>query len=67
MSNNNLELMEWGDGTVRLAYWDSLHGEDESFILHDGEAYVEDEKGFRVSVNLVDELIRMVKKINQKV
>lgn len=34
-----LELMEWGDGTIRLSFWDSLHGHDEVFILNeDGTA-----------------------------
>lgn len=56
--------MSWGDGTVRLTFWNSLHGEDESFILDkDGQAYVEDEKGFRVSVNLVYKLRKLAKKI----
>lgn len=34
MSNGwKLELSRWGDGTTRLTFWDSLHGEDEHFIL----------------------------------
>jgi hypothetical protein len=40
MSNGwQLELSTWGDGTVRLAFWDSLHGHDEVFRLNeDGTA-----------------------------
>lgn len=66
MTNKNLELMEWGDGTIRLTYWDSLHGENESYILDaDGQAYIEDEKDFRVSINLVEKLRKLIKKSNK--
>lgn len=34
-----LELSEWGDGTIRLSFWDLLHGDDIHFILNlDGSA-----------------------------
>lgn len=35
-----LELGTWGDGTIRLYFEDSLHGNDRVFILDaDGRAY----------------------------
>lgn len=34
-----LELLKWGDGTIRLAWWDSLEGHDRIFVLReDGTA-----------------------------
>lgn len=34
------ELMEWGDGTIRLHYEDRLAGRDRSFVLTEsGEAF----------------------------
>ncbi len=40
MSNGHRwELSEWGDGTVRLAHWNSLTGEDTIIVLNpDGTA-----------------------------
>lgn len=35
-----LELLVWGDGTIRLTYWDHMHGNDRVFLLDaDGQAY----------------------------
>jgi len=34
------ELLQWGDGTIRLAFWDSESGNDQIFILDaDGKVY----------------------------
>jgi hypothetical protein len=34
-----LELSDWGDGSVRLTFWDSMHGDDRVFVLlEDGTA-----------------------------
>lgn len=34
MSNGwQLEFGEWGDGSLRLAFWDSFHGEDRIYRL----------------------------------
>lgn len=30
-----MELGTWGDGTIRLAFWDSMHGDDRIFILNE--------------------------------
>lgn len=55
-----LELLTWGDGTIRLSFWDSLHGQDRIFILEaDGRAYEADEADTRTSVDLVLELRKM--------
>jgi hypothetical protein len=54
------ELLIWGDGTIRLSFWDSLKGEDRIFILgDDGQAYVEEDDGSRSRVDLVVELREM--------
>lgn len=29
----DLELGQWGDGSIRLAYWDHLEGKDRIFVL----------------------------------
>lgn len=53
----DLELLAWGDGTIRLAFWDSMEGKDRIFILaDDGQAYVEEDDGSRTRVDLVTEL-----------
>lgn len=67
MSKNNIELLKWGDGTIRLAFWDSLHGDDAIFVLwKNGQAFrseveyasPDDEVGMHhmTPVNLVREL-----------
>ena len=28
-----LELQQWGDGSIRLAYWDYMEGKDRIFVL----------------------------------
>lgn len=65
-----LELIEWGDGTTRLSFWDSLHGEDRIFILKpDGTAEEEVTIGDRdevQSVNLVTELLGLLKWLNDR-
>ena len=58
----DFELLKWGDHTIRLSHWDSLHGVDKIYILNkDGTVDVEwadseDEKVYRHPVNLVQEL-----------
>jgi hypothetical protein len=60
-----LELGQWGDGTIRLAFWDSLHGADVFFVLSaGGKAYRagdEQEDGSEVltEVDLVEVLRAM--------
>lgn len=39
MSKNNLELGEWGDGSIQIAFWNSATGQDVFFNLkEDGTA-----------------------------
>lgn len=68
MSKNNLELLEWGDGTTRLTYWDNLQGEDISFILNDdGNVYIEDPSDDKCVIRIYDftnRLRELVNKIN---
>ena len=41
MTKNNMELAEWGDGTIRLAFWENMHGDDKIFVLGgDGQAFL---------------------------
>ena len=65
MSKNNLELTRWGrDGNIRLAYWDSLHGDDVVFLLNeDGTCRLEE--GSKPT-NLVKELIKLCEKIEEE-
>ena len=69
MNKNNLELSKWGDGTIRLTYWDSLHGEDVSYILNDDDkVYIEDpsdDKHVFQIYNFVGELIKLERRINK--
>ena len=53
--------MKWGDGEIRLAFWDSLHGEDIIYILSErGDAFLELEEGELLEqVNLVEELCKL--------
>lgn len=61
----NLELTTWGDGTTRLAYWDTISGADRIFILgDDGQAYEEDDDEQRRPVELVAVLRAMAKEEN---
>lgn len=58
------ELLAWGDGTIRLSFWDSLHGSVRDFILgEDGRAYIEIEQSdgteIREPVDLIAELRKM--------
>lgn len=56
------ELLAWGDGTIRLTFWDSDYGNDRSFILGvDGLAYEEAKDETRHVVDLIVELRKMVK------
>jgi len=56
-----LELLLWGDETIRLSFWDSLEGKDRVFLLGgDGLAYIEGDDGTLELVNLVNELRGMV-------
>ncbi len=53
----DLELYEWGDGTIRLTYEDYMHGLDRHFVLcADGsceEVTTNDGSETRTMVNLV--------------
>jgi hypothetical protein len=60
-----LELMQWGDGTIRLSYEDWKSGKDRVFILNaDGTAHesTQNEDGTETlrEVNLIDELRLMI-------
>lgn len=40
MSQNNMELLKWGDGTIRLSFWDAISGADVVFVLQpSGQAW----------------------------
>jgi hypothetical protein len=62
-----LELLVWGDGTIRLTYWDSAAGADKVFLLgDDGRAYLtdygdDDDQEIRRPVDLVLSLRQMAK------
>lgn len=67
MSNGfKWELSQWGDGTTRLAYWDSLTGKDTVIVLNnDGTASLssyQDESDFEQlePINLSEFLIRWI-------
>jgi hypothetical protein len=50
----DLDLCTWGDGGIRLVFWDYLQGQDQVFVLHaDGTATQETEGETETSVNLV--------------
>ena len=59
------ELLVWGDGTIRLAFWDSLRGNDRIFILREGldamesSAAAEHDEEVLTPVNLIAELRKM--------
>lgn len=61
-----LELLQWGDGSIRLSYWDHMEGKDRIFVLMgDGtarEAHGEDQEGEEIltPVDLVAALRAMV-------
>lgn len=60
--SQNMELGTWGDGTIRLAFWDRMHGDDRIFILNEdgttSQSSGDDEAGEEVvtSVDLVAKL-----------
>jgi len=62
-----LELLEWGDGTIRLSSWDSMHGDDVIFILNeDGTAYrsyYDGEEERQEPVNLVIALRELIQRV----
>lgn len=31
-----MELLKWGDGTIRLSFWDAVSGNDAIFVLGEG-------------------------------
>lgn len=81
MSNGfKLELLKWGDGNDTLAYWDSLSGDDEIFVLSDdGKAYRStenipdnwdwrDKTDYTVleEVNLVEALKKLLRRLEQE-
>ena len=52
-----MELSAWGDGTIRLSFWDSEHGHDRIYILgEDGQTYTEDDDDKRTPVDMITEL-----------
>lgn len=60
-----LELMQWGDETIRLSYEDRESGKDRVFILNaDGTAHeaTQNEDGTETlrKVDLIDELRLMI-------
>ena len=60
-----LELMQWGDETIRLSYEDRESGKDRVFVLNaDGTAHeaVQNEDGTETlrRVDLIDELRLMI-------
>ena len=59
MSAQNLELMTWGDGTIRLTFWDSLHGDDKSYVLGDGVVCLSSADGVMTPVDLAVELRKL--------
>ena len=65
MSRDNMELLRWGDGTIRLSFWDVSRGEDRIFVLReDGlaslvSAIADDGSETLVAVNLVLALRRL--------
>ena len=66
MSRNNLELLRWGDGSARLVYWDSLHGEDIIFTLKDdGTCYMElgNNSSSLIAADFVIHLIKLCDKM----
>ena len=69
MSRNNMELIDLGDGTTRLTFWDSLHGDDLIFDLRaDGSTWLQtgfdkDDKETFTQVDLVAELRRLAKEL----
>lgn len=76
MSRNNLELARWGDGSVRIAFWDSMHGEDviieitpDGAIQHGHEVVGYDESAelieTRTPVNLNQALLGILKYIEE--
>jgi len=70
MTSNNMDLSVWGAGEIKLAFWDSEHGEDRIFALtHDGMALEEVTEGdneTKRSVDLVQELRALALKFNEK-
>lgn len=61
-----LELLKWGDGTIRLAYWDSLEGKDRVFVLNeDGTACESDHEDAETltPVDLVAVLRQMAEEV----
>ncbi len=63
----NLELMAWGDGTIRLVHWDHENGDDTVLILSsDGSASKaildDDEQEIVTPVNLGQALLNMLEK-----
>ena len=68
MSENNMELMKWGDGTIRLTFWDNVHGDDIMIVLNeDGTAQQsvamhEDGREDFAPVDLVATLRKMAEK-----
>ena len=67
MARDNLELSAWGDGTVRLSFWDSSEGKDRIFVLRQGQlcqlSLGIDDNGVETfrEVDLVTELHKLVK------
>ena len=57
-AQNNLELMVWGDGTIRLTYWDSMHGNDRIYVLgRTGLAFCSSHDGDAETLTVIDNLV----------
>jgi hypothetical protein len=72
MARDNLELSAWGDGTVRLSFWDSDEGKDRIWVLRQGQLCQvslgfdeNDVEQFR-EVDLVTELHKLVQDWKEK-
>lgn len=57
------ELLQWGDGSIRLSYEDHLHGHDRVFVLKADSTTWESDRGeaeILTQVNLVAILRAMI-------
>jgi hypothetical protein len=60
----NLELLEWGDNTIRLTYWDSFHGKDIIFILAEsGQVFRVEVIGSDEKLTLIDDFVLALRQL----
>jgi len=64
MSQNNLELMKWGDESIHLTFWDSVNGDDVCFVLTKTGAYIEDDADKQTPCDLTAELIKLAERFD---